>query len=183
MGSFYANITDDTLIARDAGKLKGIFVASISGSPTIKVYDGVDATGPVLLNTFTPVAAKFYRMPKDALEFTRGLYVEIGNTLDCTLFFEGNAVKVLTPPVADFSGTPVSGAAPLSVVFTDSSTNTPTSWLWEKNSGAGWVNFAGTPTDQNPTESFAAGTWSVRLTATNAGGSDPETKTDYITAT
>lgn len=86
-------------------------------------------------------------------------------------------------PVAAFSGTPLTGAASLSVAFTDASTNTPTSWLWEKNSGSGWVNFAGTPTAQNPTESFAAGTWDVRLTATNAGGSDDETKNDYVVST
>lgn len=88
-----------------------------------------------------------------------------------------------TAPVADFTGTPTSGAASLSVAFTDSSTNTPTSWLWEKNSGSGWSNFAGTPTAQNPTESFAAGTWSVRLTATNAGGSNTKTRTDYVVST
>ncbi len=86
-----------------------------------------------------------------------------------------------TPPVADFTGTPTSGTAPLSVAFTDTSTGTPTSWLWEKNDGSGWVNFSGTPTVQNPTESFAAGTWSVRLTATNADGSDTKTRTNYIT--
>lgn len=86
-------------------------------------------------------------------------------------------------PVAAFSGTPTSGEAPLEVVFTDASTNTPTSWLWEKNDGSGWVNFEGTPTAQNPTEEFAEGTWDVRLTATNAGGSDDETKLDYIAAT
>ncbi len=87
-----------------------------------------------------------------------------------------------SPPVADFTGTPTSGSATLSVAFTDSSTNTPTSWLWEKNDGSGWANFAGSPTTQNPTESFAAGTWSVRLTATNASGSDTKTRTNYITS-
>ncbi len=59
------------------------------------------------------------------------------------------------PPVADFTGTPTSGVSPLSVAFTDLSTNTPTSWLWEKNNGTGWVNFSGSPTSQNPTESFS----------------------------
>jgi len=87
-------------------------------------------------------------------------------------------------PVADFTGTPTGGTASLSVAFTDTSTGTPTSWLWEKNlNGAGWVNFDGTPTAQHPTEIFAAGTSSVRETATNAGGSDTKTRTDYITAT
>ena len=88
-------------------------------------------------------------------------------------------------PVAAFSGTPTSGTAPLSVAFTDSSTNSPTSWLWEKSSdgGSNWSNFDSGHTSQNPIESFTAGTWAVRLTATNAGGSDAETKTAYITVT
>ncbi|HET9519869.1 MAG TPA: DNRLRE domain-containing protein, partial [Candidatus Limnocylindrales bacterium] len=34
-------------------------------------------------------------------------------------------------PVANFSGTPTSGSAPLSVAFTDTSTNGPTSWAWD----------------------------------------------------
>ena len=82
--------------------------------------------------------------------------------------------------MADFSGTPLSGNSPLSVTFTDLSTNTPTGWAWEKNDGGGWAAFSGTPTAQNPTESFGDGTWSVRLAASNAGGSDSETKADYV---
>jgi hypothetical protein len=61
------------------------------------------------------------------------------------------------PPVADFTGTPLSGSSPLSVAFTDTSTGgAGTSWHWEKNDGSGWQDFAGTPTAQNPTESFTA---------------------------
>ena len=33
-------------------------------------------------------------------------------------------------PVANFEGTPLSGTAPLTVQFTDASSNTPTSWVW-----------------------------------------------------
>lgn len=88
-------------------------------------------------------------------------------------------------PVAAFSATPLTGTAPLSVTFTDASTNTPTSWLWEKSddAGASWSNFTSGATSQNPTEEFTAGTWSIRLTATNAGGSDSETKLSYLTVT
>lgn len=81
-------------------------------------------------------------------------------------------------PVASFTGTPTSGAAPLTVTFADASTNSPTSWLWERNSGSGWATFS---TSQNPSQAFAAGTWSVRLTATNAGGSNTQTRTNYLT--
>ena len=34
------------------------------------------------------------------------------------------------PPEADFSGTPTSGTAPLTVAFTDESTGAPTGWAW-----------------------------------------------------
>lgn len=87
----------------------------------------------------------------------------------------------LNPPVAAFSATPLTGSAPLSVAFTDASTNTPTSWLWERSSdGSSWSTFS---TSQHPTASFSAGTWGVRLTATNAGGGDGETKLAYVVAT
>lgn len=83
-------------------------------------------------------------------------------------------------PVAEFSGTPLTGTDPLTVTFTDASTNTPTSWAWEKNDGSGWVDFEGTPTVQNPDEDLIVGTWSIRLTATNAAGAGVETKADYV---
>jgi PKD repeat protein len=78
------------------------------------------------------------------------------------------------PPVADFTGTPTSGTAPLSVQFTDASTGA-TSWDW---------NFGdtGTSTAQNPNHTYNdPGNYTVTLTATNAVGSDVETKTNYIT--
>lgn len=77
-------------------------------------------------------------------------------------------------PVAEFSGTPLTGEASLSVDFTDASTNTPTSWAWTFGDG-------GTSTDQNPTKIYTnAGTYDVGLTATNSGGSDLETKVGYV---
>src|SRR4029077_18104912 len=54
-----------------------------------------------------------------------------------------------TTPVADFTGTPTSGAASLSVAFTDASTNTPTSWAWDFGDGS-------TSTSQNPTHSYSS---------------------------
>jgi PKD repeat protein len=79
------------------------------------------------------------------------------------------------PPVADFSGTPVSGTAPLAVQFTDLSSNAPITWAWEFGDG-------GTSTEQNPLYSFQnAGTYSVTLTVSNNHGSDTLARTDYIT--
>jgi len=81
------------------------------------------------------------------------------------------------PPTADFTGNPTTGAYPLAVSFTDASTGSPTSWSWTFGDG-------GTSTAQNPNHTYtAAGTYTVTLTATNAYGSDGETKTNYITVT
>jgi len=78
-------------------------------------------------------------------------------------------------PVADFTGNPTSGATPLTVAFTDASTGSPTSWSWTFGDG-------GTSTAQNPSHVYgSANSYTVSLTATNAAGSDTETKTNYIT--
>jgi serine protease len=88
-----------------------------------------------------------------------------------------SAINPDNPPVAAFSGTPTSGYYPLTVTFTDASTNSPTSWAWTFGDG-------GTSTSQNPSYTYtAAGTYTVTLTATNTYGSDSETKTGYITVT
>ena len=80
-------------------------------------------------------------------------------------------------PVADFTGTPTSGYRPLTVKFTDLSTNSPTSWSWDFGDGD-----STNATVQNPIHTYnSAGTYTVELTATNGGGSDSEEKEDYIT--
>jgi PKD repeat protein len=80
-------------------------------------------------------------------------------------------------PVAGFTGTPVSGTAPLSVQFTDQSTGSVTSYAWDFNND-GIID----STAVNPGYSYqTAGTYSVKLTVTGPGGSDEEIKTDYIT--
>ncbi|MFH1199608.1 MAG: PKD domain-containing protein [Candidatus Micrarchaeota archaeon] len=80
----------------------------------------------------------------------------------------------VTSPAAAFTASPTSGSAPLSVAFTDQSTNHPTSWSWNFGDG-------GTSSAQNPAHSYSsAGTYTVTLTATNSTGSDDEIKPNYI---
>jgi PKD repeat protein len=78
-------------------------------------------------------------------------------------------------PAADFSATPVSGAPPLVVVFTDLSTgSTPRTYMW--NFGDGSIS-----TNANPTHTYTtAGVYAVTLTVTNSYGTDDETKGEYI---
>lgn len=84
---------------------------------------------------------------------------------------------VTQPPVADFIGSPTTVPVGSTVAFTDLSTNSPTSWSWTFG-GGGTPN---TSTLQSPTITFnTVGTYTVSLTATNAFGSDSETKVSYI---
>ena len=82
-------------------------------------------------------------------------------------------------PTAAFSATPTSGAAPLGVQFTDTSSGGPTAWQWDfQNDGT--VD----STQQNPSFVYAnPGTYSVKLTVSNASGDDSVTKSSYITVT
>ena len=68
------------------------------------------------------------------------------------------------PPTASFTASATSGTAPLSVQLTDTSTGTPTSWLWRFGNGT-------TSTVQNPSVTYAlAGNYTAALTASNASG-------------
>ena len=74
------------------------------------------------------------------------------------------------PPVASFTQDSATGDYPLTVQFTDTSTNSPTSWSWDFDGGAA------ASTDQNPEVTFnSPGTYTVTLTATNDEGSDDAT--------
>jgi PKD repeat protein len=79
------------------------------------------------------------------------------------------------PPVAAFIGTPLTGAVPLAVTFTDTSTGSITTWSWNFGDGVGTSNL------QNPSYTYtSAGSYTVTLTATGPGGTDQEIKTNYI---
>jgi PKD repeat protein len=80
------------------------------------------------------------------------------------------------PAVADFSGSPTNGLAPLTVVFTNLSTSA-TNYLWDFGDG-------NTSASVNPTNSYTnAGIYSVTLSAVGATGTNILTRTNYITVT
>jgi PKD repeat protein len=83
--------------------------------------------------------------------------------------------QVSKVPVAVFSASPTSGNASLDVTFTDSSIGTPTSWNWNFGDGTG-------STEKSPKHTYStAGTYTVKLTVTNAAGSNTATKSNFIT--
>ena len=86
------------------------------------------------------------------------------------------AIAVNMVPVANFTANVTSGDAPLTVQFTDLSTNVPTSWAWDFDNDSTVDSI-----EQNPSHTYdAAGTYDVNLTASNAAGSDSEVKAAYI---
>ncbi|NQU84228.1 MAG: right-handed parallel beta-helix repeat-containing protein, partial [Mariniphaga sp.] len=79
---------------------------------------------------------------------------------------------------ADFSATPTSGIAPLTVNFTDLSTGNPTSWEWDFENDGTIDSYV-----QNPEWVYnEPGTYTVSLTVSDGTDlSDTEIKADYIT--
>jgi PKD repeat protein len=83
-------------------------------------------------------------------------------------------ITVNNAPSASFYVSVTSGTAPFIVQFTDTSTNSPTSWSW--NFGDNRMS-----DEQNPTHSYTKpGTYSVSLTVRNPAGIDQSIQSDYI---
>lgn len=99
-----------------------------------------------------------------------------GEVEDYTLLI---APPVPVAPVANFSASSTTVVAGGSVNFTDLSTGDPTSWNWTFAGGS-----PSNSSSQNPSVVYqTAGTYDVVLTASNAVGSDTETRIGYITVT
>jgi PKD repeat protein len=80
------------------------------------------------------------------------------------------------PLLSAFTASPTSGAAPLTVAFTNTSCGNYTESLWGFGDGV-------TSTLESPTHTYtAAGVYTVTLAVSGAGGSDTETKANYIAA-
>jgi parallel beta-helix repeat protein len=107
---------------------------------------------------------------------THEIKLSVKNSAGLTGTSESKFVTVSTnlPPNADFYSNVTWGNAPLTVQFNDTSSHDPTSWSWDFGDNS-------TSIEQNPSHIYStAGRYTVSLTATNAAGSDTETKKDYI---
>lgn len=126
------------------------------------------------------------------------VHVINANTLNCTVDLTGKATgnwnvvvtnidgkigvrtgifKVLPPaPVVNFTASPTLGTVPLTVHFTDLTTNNPQAWVWDFGDGS----LSGV-LDQNPTHTYnEPGTYTVDLRVPYDGKYLNETKPYYI---
>jgi PKD repeat protein len=95
--------------------------------------------------------------------------VSIQDAFCCTNF--------ASPPVADFTGNPTNGTAPLTVTFNDNSSGTVTNWFWDFGDSS-----STNVTTNSVVHTYAAGTYPVSLTVTGPAGASTTNKTGYITA-
>ncbi|HIH29396.1 MAG TPA: PKD domain-containing protein, partial [Thermoplasmata archaeon] len=99
------------------------------------------------------------------------------NTVGGDTITKLNYITAFPLPVANFTANPITGVRPLTVTFTDSTTNNPNLWNWSFGDG----NYSNA---QNPVYQYtASGTYSVTLIASNIAGSNSMTRTNYITVT
>jgi PKD repeat protein len=173
MVSFLAEISGiaadfDVDVARGAAPLTVQFTDASTGLPTGWEWD-FDNDGVVDATTQNPTFT--YTTP--------GLYdvrLVARNAISQGTTTRVGVVRVLTTPTAAFTANVAAGVAPLSVTFTDASTESPTSWAWDfQNDGV--VD----STAQSPTFSYTApGVYTVRLVATNEAGSGEVVQTSAI---
>ena len=100
---------------------------------------------------------------------------ESGTSTAPQLVIERASAPPPQPPVASFTPSLTTQTAGLPIGFTDTSTNTPTSWLWDFGDGTN-------STLRNPNHTWStAGPYTVSLVATNGVGSSVPAATVGIT--
>ena len=153
-----------------------------AGSPeTIEVlYASGDTSGVVYTATLAPASTPVPPSPVETPPPTDLPTIVTSPVTTLTPTAVLTAVPVTTgdlvprPPAAAFQAAPLSGETPLTVRFTDLSTGSPDSWLWNFGDG-------GTSTDENPFHDFSMpGVYTITLTVTNAYGSSSKTEAAYI---
>ena len=146
-------------------------VTSVPANATI-FLDGAE-TGEVTNTTLTDIPTGEHTVTLTLNGYhnaTQSVTVGAGET--ATLHFD--LEKTVVIPVASFTAEPMTGYAPLTVAFTDTSTGAA-AWSWDFSDG-------NTSTEQHPVHTYAtAGTYTVTLTVTNEAGSNSTTKTVTVT--
>ena len=112
---------------------------------------------------------------KQTVNATTGLVMLASNDSTNRYWFSDKSLGSAAPALkASFTASPVSGQAPLTVKFQDTSTGAPTSWSWNFGDGT-------TSASQNPSHTYtSAGSYTVSLTARDGNGSDSVTKSGLI---
>jgi len=149
--------------------LSVISFSSEQNNDVLNVYDGSDATAPLILTV-----SGFPFVFPTVTGTSNSMFITW--TSDANTAYAGfsanwsSVVGGLITPVADYSASNSNPPYGTQVDFTDLSTNIPIYWNWDFGDG-------NTSTLQNPGHTFAnAGVYSVTLIASNCGGADTTTQ-------
>ena len=160
-------------------------VAEFSGSPTSGTVELNVSFTDLSTGSITSWSWDFGDLGTSTAQHPNHTYTTAGTyTVSLTVTGPGGSdgeikadyitVNPCVPPTAGFIGSPTTGCAPLTVDFTDQSTNAA-SWNWDFGDGVG------TSTAQHPSYMYNnADCYTVTLTVTNDCGSDAASKTDYV---
>jgi len=152
----------------DAGE--GFDLGSVTG-PGTKTLSITIPSGATTGTTRMRVMLKYSGVPSSCEAYS------YGETEDYTINVQGTS----GPPVANFSASNTSPYTGETVIFSDMSSNSPTSWNWSFNPTT--ITYVGgtNANSQNPQVTFnASGLYTVTLAVSNAYGSDSEVKSNYI---
>lgn len=171
------------------GPVEPVPVASFLGSPTsgyapldVSFYDGSSGTPSSWIWDFGDGSTSLVQSPAHTYAVPGNYTVTLtaSNTGGTSTSSLVAYVSVSAPPtlgaVPGFSASPRSGGAPLTTTFTDLSTGSPTTWLW--NFGDGTPNSS----TRNPSHTFSApGAYTVSLTVGDGvNPSNTETRSRYV---
>jgi PKD repeat protein len=150
--------------------------------PSLIFWKDVDV--PTDLNQYyasTPPENYFdnpYKFPSATLKAWTGIRCMKSGSYVGAVMAQKYLATSISPPIANFTGSPLYGVTPLVVNFTDLSTNSPTSWYWRIVLPDTSVLSS---TSQNPSFSLGLpGLYNVTLNATSTNGVSSLTKTNYV---
>jgi sugar lactone lactonase YvrE len=153
--------------------LRNVYVAD-TGNNRIQKFDS-NGTYLTQWGSKSEYSGQFEDPAGVAVDSSDNVYVADTANHRIEKFSVNNNPALVLSPVAHFSSNVTSGQAPVSVKFTDLSTNTE-KWNWIFGDGA-------TSTEQNPTHVYSGvGTYNVELTVSNAKGTDSKMDTIYAIA-
>ena len=177
---------DLTVLDEGFSPVEGAFVL-VNNSAGSTVYSGTtDASGRVprfALNEYTRNStAEVFHTPFQFHAEKAGATNDTAINVDRTMIVPLILKQPLPAPVASFTANRTSGNTPLAVRFNDTSLNNPTEWNWSFGDGT-WFNTTEF-TSRNVTKVYNnPGTYTVRLTVSNEGGSDSTLTGTDITVT
>ncbi|MBN1166773.1 MAG: PKD domain-containing protein [Methanospirillaceae archaeon] len=170
---FYGTVTIDGYVAPVGTVIQAMVNGVERGRTTVAVPGQYGSAGGYSNNLEVPFtsadAGRYITFLVNGRQASQQVLISTGGTYMQDLTVYGSST------MADFTATPTSGYAPLSVSFTDRSAGSPLKWYWAFGDGS--YSY-----DRNPTHTYSqAGTYTVIMSVTYSSGTQVATKNNYIT--